>query len=92
MNNALAKMAAEFDALRSRWGAMEPGEEQDDVCEQLGELAAQICAVPVDDLAGLAAKARAVVWAESLDFQPLIETDAGFVMAEFVLELARAGN
>lgn len=92
MNADLNEKALEFDALRARWENMEIGEERDAVCDLLNGIAEEICATPAADLAGIAAKARAVVWAEDLDLQPLSETDAGFVMAEFVLQLAGAKN
>jgi|GEM_PF-2294100 len=43
------------------------GPERDDLCEVLNDRAAAIRAMPVDDLDGLAVKARAVAWVCNLD-------------------------
>jgi hypothetical protein len=59
---AILKMGAEFDLLHGRWVRMPFGPERDELCELLNERAAAIRAMPVDDLAGLAVKARALAW------------------------------
>jgi hypothetical protein len=86
MNNALMKMGGEFDSLRARWAVMSFGEAKDDLCEVLNERAAAIRALPADDLAGLAVKARAAAWTCNLDHVAAGDY-SGEVMAALVADV-----
>lgn len=67
MSEHLEVLGREFDQARARWNVMPPGVGRDDLCDQLNRQAAAIRAIPADDLAGLAVKARAAAWACSVD-------------------------
>ncbi len=91
MNNALMKMGGEFDSLRARWAGMEFGEERDDLCEVLNDRAAAIRALPADDLAGLAVKARAAAWTCNLD-HVAADDYPGEVMAALVADVQHVAS